>query len=237
VIQLRRRTVVLVSTLAAVAGAAGMIAAAPAANAASAAKVCAVPRGAKVNVEGTSGIVYNVRLRKRHTYREHAFFVCSKLTGRRVKLGVVGDPCNELAGIAPLVLAGTYLAWVSTDEQCQEAGETVYADGHLMDLRTGASLPNPFQIVEGGVPAGGLVLSQDGAMGWIARFYNHQGLKVDFQVWESDASGARQLASGPGIAPASLALTDTTLSWSDGGQLQSTPIGPGPATRARLPLG
>jgi hypothetical protein len=44
-------------------------------------------------------------------------------------------------------------------------------------------------------------------------------LKVDFQVWESDASGARQLASDPGIAPASLALTDTTLSEIRGGWL------------------
>jgi hypothetical protein len=231
VIQSRRLVAVLVSTLAAAAGAAGMFAAAPPARAASAAKVCAVPKGAKVSLKRSTGVVYSVRKRKRSSGPGRAWFACSKVVGKRVSLGFVADePCTDLDSVERPTIAGRYLAFVTTTSDC--TGQSGNADVHLVDLNTAravAAVGATTSSEPSSVSVTALALRADGALAFITNVDNDYTPIKPWWVYAGDAAGVRALDSSDQPLTG-LTLTDTTAAWTNNGQPKSAPLGPGPST-------
>jgi hypothetical protein len=93
----------------------------------------------------------------------------------------------------------------------------------VRDLRTGRVLRrlptgtpvNPRPSVTGIGVITSLAVKANGAVAWIVQTTEENG---SYQVHAVDGSGARLLASGADVAPASLALAASTLYWTQGGR-------------------
>jgi hypothetical protein len=70
-----------------------------------------------------------------------------------------------------------------------------------------------------------LIVKSDGAVAWIAENGLEREPAMSFEVHALDKTRSRLLASGPGIDPHSLALTGSTLYWTQGGKPMSTSLG------------
>ena len=78
---------------------------------------------------------------------------------------------------------------------------------------------NPGDVGVGGATA--IVLKSDGAVAWIVAV---NGKTTEYQVHTVDKTGSRTVASGPEIAPSSLALVGSTLYWTQGGKPMSATL-------------
>jgi hypothetical protein len=95
----------------------------------------------------------------------------------------------------------------------------------VKDLRTGATLHHEptgkyknsgEPELEFGIgPTTGIVLSGDGSVAWIVEASAAEGR---YQIHTADPTGARLVAEGADIDPASLALANNTIYWVQGGQ-------------------
>jgi hypothetical protein len=84
----------------------------------------------------------------------------------------------------------------------------------LRRLPTGTAL-KPEPSVAGIGPITSLAVKSDGAVAWIVQTDEENG---SYQVHAVDRSGARLLATGTDVAPASLALAGSTLYWTQRGR-------------------
>jgi hypothetical protein len=143
-----------------------------------------------------------------------------------------------------------YEEFVTTANRYTRAGEVVRTSLRVIvrDLRTGRVLhevptgtppkPEPGSVGVGKIVA--LVLKSDGSVAWIAKDSERSATAkaAYFDVYATDRSGMRLLASGTSVDPASLALSvgathldsyphriaGSTLSWTQGGQSFSTTL-------------
>jgi DNA-binding beta-propeller fold protein YncE len=130
-----------------------------------------------------------------------------------------------------IVLAGHVVAYELgfsvPDMGVPESGESedvVY----VTDLLTGRTLhrvptgtpshPNPSEIGIGSPTT--IVVKPDGSVAWIVATAE----ATVYEVHAVDKAGRRLLASGPDIAPNSLALAGSTLYWTQGGEPISAPL-------------
>jgi hypothetical protein len=75
-------------------------------------------------------------------------------------------------------------------------------------------------------PTKEIVVKADGSVAWIAEDLERSSgeLPLYFDVYASDASGTRLLASGSNVAPTSLALAGSTIYWTQEGHAFSSPL-------------
>jgi hypothetical protein len=139
-------------------------------------------------------------------------------------------------GARHFTLAGPLVAREEFAKVARRPREQVWVV-EVDDLRTGDALGvfptgGSEPIVPGkriGVgPTAGFVLQHDGAVAWIVRTSAADGL---YQVRAAGratghglATSSQVLASGPNIAPNSLALAGGTLYWTQGGKPMSAPL-------------
>jgi hypothetical protein len=150
---------------------------------------------------------------------------------RSYELGYVSEPtCESTAcdGVRRVVLAGTVVAYESFLTADVDRWYVVIRDLRsgrvLRHLPTGALLkPSPGNAGVGPVVA--LVVKPNGSVAWIARDYERSMRPTaeseelpHYDVYASEESGTRLLASGLDVRPSSLALAGSTLYWTQGGK-------------------
>ncbi len=161
-------------------------------------------------------------------------FACAKGARRSFSLGPppACDTAGNCVGVETFALAGSVVAFGSTTiiepTLPSEAAQRRFLV-QVRDLRTNRMLriaptglpgqPKPGLTGIGRVRA--IVVKSDGAVAWIAA--DETGAAPGaYEVGAADAAGLRLLAAGTGIDPGSLALTGSTLSWSQSGQAASS---------------
>jgi hypothetical protein len=98
-----------------------------------------------------------------------------------------------------------------------DTGSTTVQVTRLSDGRTLSSHDaTTRQGVEGHSSVDSLVLRADGAVAWIATARSIGSPKFVREVARADRGGFTVLDSGPGVAPRSLRLHRSTLTWRDG---------------------
>jgi hypothetical protein len=70
-----------------------------------------------------------------------------------------------------------------------------------------------------------LVLRTDGAVAWIATASSIVQHSREIEVHSTDTSGTRELDSGAGVAPMSLRLHGSRLTWRHGGSTRTAKLG------------
>jgi len=156
---------------------------------------------------------------------------------RSYELGHVSEPtCESTAcgGVRRVVLAGTVVAYESFLTADVERWYVVVRDlrsGRILrHLPTGALLkPSPGNAGVG--PIVGLVAKPNGSVAWIAEDFGRSAPSTStseearyYDVYASDKSGTRLLASGLDVSPSSLALAGSTLYWTQGGKPASAAL-------------
>ena len=146
-----------------------------------------------------------------------AWYGCLHSRGRRVGLGVVGAAGVFLDRIAPVRLAGRYVG--HANEFTASPGDATGAVVLVTDLRTGrvkrrfenAPTFSTYDVTD-------LELSVTGSVAWIARVRSGAGGAEIHEVVKMDSTTAtaQVLDAGPSIAPDSLALSGSTLYWTNG---------------------
>jgi hypothetical protein len=154
-----------------------------------------------------------------NSFLTHSYYGCVYGSRHIYELGIVND-CESAGaggcgGISMAGLGGTFVAY---EEHLPGLGA-----GWLeivRNLRTGRVLRK----LPHGAPKS-VVVKSDGAIAWIVgtRVATANGPAED-EVYASDSSGTRLLASGPGIEPASLALAGSTVYWTREGHPVSAPL-------------
>lgn len=150
-------------------------------------------------------------------------YACLKPDGRRVALGWDGTVGSGLLGqdLGPFRLAGPRVAYGCGGNVMNGCWSSVF----VIDLRDGSvlhrvNLPLALAGVFGrGVRPSGVELSETGSVGWLAG-----GEPLLGQVGIRNAGGTKVLDEGKGIERGSLALTGTTLTWRNDGQLRSATL-------------
>ncbi len=183
------------------------------------APACPPPHAQVLTADG-SAVVYQIERPSQDLFIQAA---CS----RAHRTPYVLEQCESLDCEGPvvsdIVLQGNILAF-----QESSSGEDRYGilDGpriwriRVRNLRTGRQLhssPTSTSPPGGGVgngPEDSLIAKSDGSVAWIAEDGWHlTGPPDTYQVWEIDGTGEHLLATGPHIAPYSLALAGSTLYW------------------------
>jgi hypothetical protein len=159
---------------------------------------------------------------------ERVVYGCAFHTGRSYLLGGLPSEQNTSGGEFALdpTLAGTVVAYEKSLDYETGGGRDVVV---VRDLRTGRILHEvltgtPMKPEAGSEGLGavlGLVVKSDGAVAWIVATDAENGTR---QVHAVDKTGSRTLAIGSNIAPRSLALSGSTLYWTQGGQAQSATL-------------
>jgi hypothetical protein len=163
------------------------------------------------------------------------------------------ESATACAGEPQVILAGAVVAYeesFTTADRYTRKGQAVRTSLRVIvrDLRTGRVLhdvptgsppkPEPGSVGVGSIVA--LVLKSDGSVAWIAMDTERSATAkaAYFDVYATDTSGTRLLASGTDIDPSSLALSSgathlddyphtivgSTLYWTQGGQSFSTTL-------------
>ena len=163
-----------------------------------------------------------------NSYLTHSYYGCVYGSRHIYELGIVNDCENSGAagrceGISRVGLGGTFVAYEEhlpgLGAAWVEVVRNLLTGRVLRKLPTGRSTPP-----HAGTPRS-IVVKSDGAIAWIVgtRVATANGPAED-EVYASDSSGTRLLASGPGIEPASLALTGSTVYWTQEGRPFSAPL-------------
>ena len=171
------------------------------------AKTVTAKRGARVYDQGAS--VYG----------------CSASTGRRFRLGASSTTLSQ-PRVGLVALAGADAAYALSSHGV-DTGSTQVVVRRLTDGKMLHSAPAVSRVSEpesfSSVTA--LVVKPDGATAWIGvahSIVNH-GPEV-FEVHRVDRHGRALLDSGPGIAPRSLRVHSSRLTWSDAGRARSATL-------------
>jgi hypothetical protein len=173
-----------------------------------------MPRGARSLAASRTARVYSWH---------SAVYGCVDATGQLRKLGGAGV-CNRPDGaVAPATLAATIVAYGL--ERCGvDTGSSTVV---VLNLSTGirrAALPAAT------LPAGAesfssvtsLVLRRDGAVGWIARSASVVRRRTTYEVHRFAGGKSSLLDSGGSIAPASLRLAGSLMTWRHGTATRSS---------------
>lgn len=169
--------------------------------------------------------VYSVR-RVQDDAVTRRWYACLYSAGRRVHLGVVGPAADFSDRIAPVRLAGRYVAFSS--EYTASTGDAIGALVAVCDLRTGTFVhrfqspgdPNTYDVTD-------LELRANGSVAWVARIIPGMPATTTFEVRAFQAAKTRStiLDSGAAIGSRSLALSGMTLYWTNDGAPRSTKLG------------
>lgn len=199
-----------------VAAVAGAVLAAGAPAAAVAADECQA-RGSRTEEASRYARVYSVRRVQDDTHVRR-WYACLYSEDRRVRLGTVGAGGVHLDRISPVRLAGRYVATAS--EYTAATGDALGAVVEVRDLRTGRlvrhfhspSEPNTYDVTD-------LELRANGSVAFIARVLGGMPATTTYEVraLRSTGSSSELLDSGAGIDRRSLALSGSTLYWSNDG--------------------
>ena len=146
-------------------------------------------------------------------------FACAYASGHAHALGPTPYP-NSGGGVEKETLGGSIVAYeefVEGEKYDKFAGAPTssYSRVIVLNLRTGRVVHRANSM---GSFVQDMVVKSDGTAAWIA------SLRVQPEenaVVALDKTGTRTLASGPGIAPSSLTLTGSTLSWTESGRTAS----------------
>lgn len=165
------------------------------------------------------------------TFKVDESFAYGCLFGRKhsYPLGLYDEKCEGsaeagCAGIAHVTLSGTMVAYEENNNV--NVSETSSYRIVARSLRSGRVL---HRVLAGARPGIGgataLVAKGNGSLAWIVEVEEENentGAPAVYEVRAVDKSGVRVLASGPGIAPNSLALAGGTVYWTQGGKPAST---------------
>jgi hypothetical protein len=176
------------------------------------------PKHAKVLVSNAQAQVYG----KINEVGYFRIFGCARGRKRSYVLGETPTVSSSGgSGIRHETLAGTMVAYEAiTGNILPEGGSENSWLVLVRDLRTGRWVHRAFTGVarqpknEGVGPLSALVLKPDGSVAWIAKVGGLSGyVPPEYEVHALDKSGSRLLASGTDIAPNSLTLKGSALSW------------------------
>jgi hypothetical protein len=152
-----------------------------------------------------------------------AAFGCAGDGGRSIRLGKTSN-CIGSDRVGPVAVAGEIAAYAS--ERC--GIDTGFTQVLVRNLRTGKRLsaspavtvpgPESFPSVDS------LVARPDGAAAWIAEASSLGNHLKNVELRRIDARGQSLLDSGPAIAPRSLHLRGSTLTWRHGGKPRSSSL-------------
>lgn len=148
---------------------------------------------------------------------------CLDSIGRRFMLGEDGTGADGHGqDLSHFRLAGVHAGFASQIcpiDLCDFGVEVVDLRDGKTERRSRSRGPN----LDASYPVTDLVLEDNGSAGWISSpQVLGQGQRTD--VWAYDTLGARQLDSGRGIEPKSLTLSDSTLTWRNGGATRSATL-------------
>ena len=151
-------------------------------------------------------------------------FGCAYAQGRSYLVGFIpnclGSATSECGGeLEAETLAGSVVAYAESSHKANRGAYPVV----VRDLRNGRMLHR----TTGVGPTTDLVAKSDGAVAWIVASHTSSccsGPPPEFEVRALDKTGSRQLASGTEIAPKSLALSGSTLYWTQGGKPMSATL-------------
>ena len=179
-------------------------------------------RGAKVLASSNRGVVYEGS----NAENELEVFGCARGSTRRYAFGTAERfSSSGGGGVARERVAGVFAAY---ERFSAEPSETPYHGGSVAELivrnlKTGRivhkvpTAPATIANTIGRGPVYELALGASGAIGWIVT-----GLRPgEREVRAVDRTGEHVLASGSGIAPHSLQLHGSRLSWSQDGKRSS----------------
>ena len=140
---------------------------------------------------------------------------CLRRVGRAFPLGERVSPGERWT--YEFRLAGRFVGYAADDCPAGCASAVL-----VVDLRTGRRVrraaPTDLEPTAGGVTD--LELARTGSVAWIARSLPNP----EPQVRKLDAEGPALLDAGPGVDPASLALSGSTLYWAKAGMPFSAPL-------------
>jgi hypothetical protein len=150
---------------------------------------------------------------------------CSVRTHRTTRLGR-SNRCIAASRAGPAAVAaeltGYGLERCGVDTGTGEVIVRRLSDGRVLrtlDATQGLLRPESYQTVLS------VVIKPDGGVAWTARTSSLGGGQAQLEVLAADAgSGARLLDSGARVAPASLSLHDSRLTWKDDGQIRSATL-------------
>ena len=189
---------------------------------ASTAPRCALPHGADVVAKHRSAVLYITR-----GHQGNDYFACSRLNGRRSKLGFVGDEiCDGWDNIAHFHFVGAFLAYVRSGSDC--AGVSSYDQLGRLDLRTGAQASFRASDEESSLVLT-LRLRSDGALAWLTDVgFDDNDDPTALQLWAAGPAGRAQLLDSAENAHAiprgSLVLSPGLLAWTKDGAPATAPV-------------
>jgi hypothetical protein len=150
-----------------------------------------------------------------------------------VFLGFPPGPCH-CGDVRHVTLAGALVAYDSYFRETSSGESVTSWTVEVRDLRGGELRGGRFvhnlstgessggsQRRDGNGLATAIVLKRDGAVAWIVRTVTSPG---EYQVWAVDRTGRRLLAARSDIAPSSLRLTGSALSWRQGLEVASATL-------------
>jgi hypothetical protein len=159
--------------------------------------------------------------------RPEEIYGCTYGQGRSYEFGQVpecGGGQGGCAGVTHEILAGPMVAYELFAHQNGIHSSSEW-EVLVRDLRTGRLLhrepTGTRTTTPGDVGAGptiAIVVKSDGAVAWT------NDDERSYEVHAVDKTGSRLLASGSDVDPHSLALADSTLYWTQGGQPFSAPL-------------
>ena len=139
-----------------------------------------------------------------------------------------GGGGGSCSGIEHPVLAGPIVAFEEFVDMEGSGGGSARWLVVVRDLRTGRvlrRLPTETSSPTGVGPATDIVVKSDGAVAWIVQTrLSTSSHPAEYEVHAADASGSQVLAAGPEIGSSSLALTASTLYWTQAGRAASAAL-------------
>ena len=162
------------------------------------------------------------------------YYGCVRGSSRRFTVGGPPEPCDAGAcvGTRHITLARTTVAWEEWKTRQPYnpwPNEKTEWQVIVRNLRTGRVLHEvptgtrtiPDSAFVGAGPTTDIVVKPDGAVAWIL---DAEETQQRYQVHALDGTGERVLATGPNIGRASLKLSGSKLSWTQGRKHYSTTL-------------
>jgi hypothetical protein len=184
---------------------------------------CRLPPHSRMLVADTQAQVYE---KLETEAQERGIFGCA--FGSR-HTSFLGEPLpnvgtsSGIEGIQLETLSGSMVAYRYSLAGPNNSYEDIIvrnlSNGRMHKLVTGTAI-HPEPSFEGIGPARAIVVKADGAVAWIVE--TNSTPSREYAVEAVDSAGTRLLAEGAAIDPSSLALTGSTLYWTQGGKPMSS---------------
>ncbi|MGI8572862.1 MAG: hypothetical protein ACR2L9_09620 [Solirubrobacteraceae bacterium] len=149
---------------------------------------------------------------------------CAGASGKSYRLGKRGF-CRLQSCVGQIALAGQTAAYeldtFGVDTSSSGVVVKNLANGRVLMNRVAIwNVPGP----ESFESVSSIVVKRDGALAWIAKVSSIGHPSALFEVHRDDGRAHDLLDSGPGIAPRSLRLHGSTMTWTDAGQTRSATL-------------